>query len=415
MPRKGRRKKAVPREWHRNIEKMKIQTGQEHQTRSCNVRQAKSCKQNDCTKCARKCSYNFSEDDLMEINMSYWILADIKKQRQYLNSLIIETDKAVVRTKETISRRQKTRQFYVVKDNKRIQICQKDDKRGKHTSRLKRPKSSRKIIMQHINSFPRVPYHYSRRYTQKEYIAPDLNIFKMYEIYIDKYESENIIPERKWFYRNILHQNFILSFHTPRKDNCDKCYKFEKLKDEDKKRKSKKCARYMKDDFKTIAQNGKRQFIRFDIESAIFYKLRLSVYYTTIYDVATWKAVNNMWHEVVAGRGSIEVASCLFDFIMNSSVNGQECVLMSNTCGGQNHNAILATMCLYTVQMECDTVHDHIETASENIEIYDSSGWHAVSRLASKDRKCEIKEIYNSMILDFKSMQTDVLKNENLM
>ncbi|KAJ8873388.1 hypothetical protein PR048_027024 [Dryococelus australis] len=161
---------------------------------------------------------------------------------------------------------------------------------------------------------------------------------------------------------NIFHQNFNLSFHTTRKDNSDKCYQFEKLKSFLKHIEGKECARNIKYDFNTKDQNGKCQFIQYDFESviycppvnakAIFYKRRLSVYNLTIYDVTTRKAVNHMWHVSVAGRGSIEeVASCLFEFMKNSSVNAQECVLMFDTCGGKHRNAILATMCLYVVQV----------------------------------------------------------------
>lgn len=86
-------------------------------------------------------------------------------------------------------------------------------------------------------------------------------------------------------------------------------------------------------------------------------------------------------------------------------------MLASDTCGGQNRNVNITAMFLYAVQtldieiidhfffepghsqMECDSVHAHIESASKNIEIFDPSGWYTVVRMASKNGKYDVHEM----------------------
>lgn len=67
------------------------------------------------------------------------------------------------------------------------------DKRGKHMNR--RNSKSEKTIFQvdtHIRSFPAHESHYSRNKNESvRYLSPDLNMYKMYELYMLKYENEN--------------------------------------------------------------------------------------------------------------------------------------------------------------------------------------------------------------------------------
>lgn len=68
-----------------------------------------------------------------------------------------------------------------------------EDKRGKHTNRGN--SKSEKTIFQletHIRSFPAHEFHYSRNKNETvRYLSPNLNIYKMYELYMLKYENEN--------------------------------------------------------------------------------------------------------------------------------------------------------------------------------------------------------------------------------
>jgi len=51
-----------------------------------------------------------------------------------------------------------------------------------------------------------------------------------------------------------------------------------------------------------------------------------------------------MWHEAIGGRGSNEIASCLYQEIINLPSNVNHVITYSDTCGGQNRNINMAAM-----------------------------------------------------------------------
>lgn len=68
-----------------------------------------------------------------------------------------------------------------------------EDKRGKQTNRGN-SKSEKTIfkLETHIRSFPAHESHYSRNKNESvRYLSPDLNIHKLYELYMLKYENKN--------------------------------------------------------------------------------------------------------------------------------------------------------------------------------------------------------------------------------
>jgi len=107
-----------------------------------------------------------------------------------------------------------------------------EDKRGKHTNR--RNSKGEKTVFQletRIRSFPDHESHYSCNKNEPfRYLSPDLNIYKMYMLYMLKYENENwqqvlenenIKPNLSYdYYRRYFLTNFKLSFGFPRSDTC---------------------------------------------------------------------------------------------------------------------------------------------------------------------------------------------------
>lgn len=302
----------------------------------------------DCTKCPHKCNENFNEQERHSIHRSYWEISELEKQRQYISSLVEDTDKALCRTKEKQSRRNKTLKFFLIKNCKRIQVCKGffrgtldisemsirtvlikrndnniilPDKRGHHPPGVKKPEESRLYVKEHINSFPRVPSHYCQKDTSYEYLPGDLNISKMYKLYKIKCNEDGVTPEKSSYYRNVFHAEFKIKFHIPRKDMCDQCFRFSHLTDEEKEAQGELqkahlnrnvLAKQMKEDIKEKASNNELNFIQFDLEAvrycpslnakAIFYKRRLAVFNLTVYNTADRKALCYMWHEGELGE-----------------------------------------------------------------------------------------------------------------
>uniref|UniRef100_A0A8D8QTT3 Uncharacterized protein n=1 Tax=Cacopsylla melanoneura TaxID=428564 RepID=A0A8D8QTT3_9HEMI len=95
------------------------------------------------------------------------------------------------------------------------------DKRGRHDPGNKIPQEAREYIKEHINSIPKVPSHYCRANSSCEYFPSDLNLTKLYELYVDKCSEDNVEKQKFWYYRDVFLSDFNIKFHIPRKDVCD--------------------------------------------------------------------------------------------------------------------------------------------------------------------------------------------------
>ena len=71
-----------------------------------------------------------------------------------------------------------------------------------------------------------------------------------------------------------------------------------------------------------------------------YYKRKLWTYNLCIHSLKEGKSYMYVWDETTAKRGSIEIASCLKDWISMDQVKGSfsKLVVFSDNCGGQNKN-----------------------------------------------------------------------------
>ena len=113
-------------------------------------------------------------------------------------------------------------------------ITSPPDRRGKHSTRPNKiPDSIREQVKDHIKSFPSNESHYSRKHTSHKYLASELNVVIMHDLYLQKYEphvyerksaGEKVKPQISYdYYRNVFNTCFNLSFGRPRSDTCSKC------------------------------------------------------------------------------------------------------------------------------------------------------------------------------------------------
>ena len=166
--------------------------------------------------------------------------------------------------------------------------------------------------------------------------------------------------------------------------------------------------------------------------STLFYKRKLSCYNLTVYDVATKDATLYMWHEAVAGRGSNEIASCVYNYLCNLPSNVNAVSMYSDTCGGQNRNANFSAMCLYAVahlpnlhaihhkymesghsQMEIDSVHSVTERTKKTNPVYVPSQWYATARTARRCRPYNVHEMQANDFMNFKNVSMKAIKNRS--
>jgi hypothetical protein len=160
-------------------------------------------------------------------------------------------------------------------------------------------------------------------------------------MYTDKYLTEEIQPAKEAAYRKIFCTEFNYYFQSPKKDQCDICMQFRNtihISEEFEQRYKMHCeqkekARQVKEEAKMKAKSEDNVIAAcFDLEkvlncphgqvSSFYYHRKLSVYNLTVYSLGSGSGFCYTWPVVIACRGAIEVARCLYDFIHGHAVTG---------------------------------------------------------------------------------------------
>ncbi|GFS19954.1 hypothetical protein ElyMa_001557600 [Elysia marginata] len=77
----------------------------------------------------------------------------------------------------------------------------------------------RHSINKHISKFPKMESHYCSAISKHGFLAPDLSMKKMYDMYCEKQKQRNETPASKSLYKN----DFSFFFYTLKKDTCGIC------------------------------------------------------------------------------------------------------------------------------------------------------------------------------------------------
>lgn len=166
--------------------------------------------------CRKKCQEYFNNERRREIFSKFWSLSDYSRQSAFVGQHVIRIPKKrISNTAINDPPRRKSSLSYILPtgatENK--SVCKKmflhtlgisdmwvttalkkidksvanivtPDKRGKHSNRVNIiDEEIKQNIREHINLFPRVPSHYTRERTKKEYLEETLSIAKMYRFY----------------------------------------------------------------------------------------------------------------------------------------------------------------------------------------------------------------------------------------
>lgn len=200
---------------------------------------------------------------------------------------------------------------------------------------------------------------------EREYLSPDLNLLRMFRLYK---ENNPASTAKFWLYRDIFKQQN-LSFGQPRSDTCAKCDAlFSKLvatttdgerlkitaKSELHHRKAEKAYTQLQADTEWAKANDDCHVICIDMQgvvytpnlthSNVYYQRPLANYNLCIQEMGTDNPPTMcLWHEGIAHRGSIEVASCLLKWAETSfaplvQAKERKLIIYSDRCCGQNNN-----------------------------------------------------------------------------
>lgn len=331
------------------------------------------------------------------------------------------------------------------------------DRRGKHYPRVNKvPDNVISTIHEHIKSFPARESHYSRNESLKKYLPAELNITRMYEMYLEKYEKEiyDLLKQNKpchprvkydFYYRYFV-TNFNLSFGYPRSDTCSTCdtlkQRLESATTDQEiqdllatKELHLYKAKAFYDDLKAktqlAIQDETVETICFDYQQnlpfavlptgEIFYARQLWVYNQGFHGAKENISVMYMFDESIGKKGCIETISFLDHYIKNyldKKVNKLH--IFSDNCAGQNKNSAMVHYLMSLIKhgvmkdivhhlpepghsfLPCDRNFARIEKKKRKKEIlYNPEEWYKLVESCGKNFK--VVRVSQEMIFDFKS------------
>jgi len=312
------------------------------------------------------------------------------------------------------------------------------DGRGRHAPRIKTPEWKRKLIKQHIESYPTMDSHYCRASSTRKYLDSKLTIKKMYEQFIEYY-NENLptetsgqdqyIPSQK-VYRDLFCNEYNLSFFHPKKDQCATCAARDHDTADTDNENTQLFEEHMKQ--KNLAQDEKRKdkdasctddtyiMATFDMQSIlqlptselgpVYYKRKLVLHNFTIYE---GKKPNRgfcyLWLETAGKRGANEIGTCILKYLRSLDEKVKKVTFFSDSCSGQNRNQYICALLLHAVQslpidviehkflvpghtmMECDSMHSAIEYAQKNLSVFSLHEWINVLKTARRHNPYKVE------------------------
>lgn len=244
------------------------------------------------------------------------------------------------------------------------------EKRGNKKKYRKFSKDDERLIIGHVNSFPKEKSHYSRSKSDKDYLSQDLNISRLFRTFQERYPNSNI--SYRYYYQTFKRSFPNISFHHSRSDTCGTCdllhnkiksepnNKEAKVKLDVHHRKAEKAREVMKMDHERSQHpTSENSTIAIDLEQVLslpalthgemFYLRQLSCYNLGIHVGDNNKGYMFLWHEGISGRGGNEIASCLFKAITCKIFYKKKLTIWSDNCIAQNKNKMMLFLCIYLV------------------------------------------------------------------
>lgn len=436
-----RKKKRQPEKWKRNIRKQKRQAGEEYiSTKGKTVKQKeviqKTCRSENCPfACGRKLNYAERSD----IHKAFWKLTDNEKSH-FISKHVVRDFAKRKRTDKEQSHKQFSYQYFFEVNAVRIRVCQefflntldiskqriyyffkkmqqtptnipRRSLKGKHKKKYVSDESLMRV-RNHIESFPVVDSHYCRATSKKKYLERDLNLRRMYNLYIES-TTENPVSYKK--YSEIFNYEYNISFFKPKKDLCDRCQEFEVLKEPTEQQsceyqahvQRKNMAKVERDRDRALTKqaNNKLCILCYDLQNVFalpktnvshyYYRSKLNTYNLTGHCSSNNTVYNAIWHEYICGRGANHLASAVIKILkklVRDNPEVERLILWSDSCVPQNRNSILS----FAIQtflnsndcgelkviehkysepghssiQEIDAVHSTIEAYVRNLEIW---------------------------------------------
>ncbi|CAG2220578.1 unnamed protein product [Mytilus edulis] len=200
----------------------------------------------DCSKCKFKCSVKITAQQAGDIFATYYQLGSYEKQRNFICQHVEQTKAK----RCTTNRKENSNTYFLTTDGKKERVCKAfflgilhvskktveyslkkkehgvfvgRDNRGKNPSINRTPEGDRHFIREHIQSFPTVSSHYTRKDSNRQYLSSNLSVQKMHQLYEKECQRKGKKTCKINVYRDTFCNEFNLAFHKPKKDQCSTC------------------------------------------------------------------------------------------------------------------------------------------------------------------------------------------------
>lgn len=230
------------------LRKILRNTGEEYVTKKGKVVKAKIFDNKDCG-CSKRCKNNIAVEDRKKCFDKFWKMGDFGKQNAYLSGLV--TREAVKQHRPRLNCTNRgpkgvTYQYRVNVGRVSKQVCKKyflqtflvsdgrlsralrkeenekepgEDLRGKKPPANKTSEEQLNRVREHINKFQRYDSHYNAS-AKGKYLRSDLNVKKMYGLYVDDCQTKEVPFVKENIYRSVFNDEFKLTFLSPKRDPC---------------------------------------------------------------------------------------------------------------------------------------------------------------------------------------------------
>ena len=477
--RRGRKRKAVPHAWKRNIRKRNHVEGKAYVGVRGNLVDCKSPKNVNCSSCKFNCEQKFSFANRQHICQQFYALGSWERQMDFICHCVTTASVEESKCATKHQRKHQSLRYNLMLDDNLQRVCKSFfcntlSISGKKVSRALSEKntsgaftgSDKRIgkapvnkvgedvlhtVRRHIDEFPRIEPHYCRADTTMQYLSPELNLTKLYDLYVNDFCIRNGVdsPVTKSKYRDIFVNEYRLKCFVPKKDQCSVCNAYytgdaeykESVQTswDEHKRREKEAMTVKAADKQHSVDNNNFAAITFDLQAVlytphardgpIYYKRKLAVYNFTVYD-----GLKNghcfLWDETEGKRGAVEIASALIRFFETLPENVTHVSTFSDTCGGQNRNRFIVAAMLYVVQklgisvidvkymesghsyLEVDSIHATIEHARKHQAIYTPKEWEILIRSCRrKPKPYSVTTMKHTDFVDVKLLATQIMKN----
>ena len=351
--------------------------------------------------CRDGCFAKITMPGVQSIFSAFWAIGDYNLQNAYIQKMVAVIPISRKRTAAEVSRRSVSRAYYVTYNSVSTKVClsgfmamhgitkkridnairkvthtavPEPDLRGRHAPANKIVGEKAKHVREHIRLLPAMTSHYSRaKSPSRLYLDSTLTIRKLYDLYLSWMAQTYPQAARVVFhyYSDVFTKEFNISFEPPKVDTCTTCdiinmalsnattdeeKGVQQTKLEDHLKEAKAAQDYMKRLKKD--NDPETRAVCMDLQQILptpklhtgiaYYKRKMWTYNFCIHNIKTGESTMFVWHETVAKRGSIEVASCLKTWVDMETAKGEfgRLIVVSDNCAGQNKNINLVLMYL---------------------------------------------------------------------